>query len=236
VSLRLPQLLQPLGKKKQDAALLATPLPRMTEDAVVAKPSSDAEKLELNKWIQERKASYPSTANLTAKQADADRCDRAHSWLFCHTTTTVHRHMSTHGMPAASWPIAPAEPPTATCLVRQAGSHRAAGRQGRAAAAAQGGGGAAARHGPRQGGVVAAGTSPKSLHHKCCRAAHCSAGSVWDPHPASCRGMLLGIFVGGHHLHVWRGGRQYWWQLHFAGAKWRRPGFQPGRARPRPLL
>jgi hypothetical protein len=81
VSLNLPQSLQPLGKKKQDAALLATPLPRMTEDAVVAQPASDAEKVELSKWIQERKASYPSAANLTAKQADADRCGGALSWL-----------------------------------------------------------------------------------------------------------------------------------------------------------
>lgn len=80
-SIRVSQSLQPLGKKKLDAALLATPLPRMTENAVVAQPASDAEKLELNKWIQERKASYPSTANLTAKQADADRCGGALSWL-----------------------------------------------------------------------------------------------------------------------------------------------------------
>lgn len=64
---------QPLGKKKQEAAMLAAPLPRMTEDAAVAKPTSAAEKLELDKWIQERKASYPSTAALAAKQADADR-------------------------------------------------------------------------------------------------------------------------------------------------------------------
>lgn len=83
--------LQPLGKKKQEAALLATPLPRMTQDAVVAPPASASEKLELDKWIQERKASYPSATNVAAKQAEAARL--APSTTLCH-------HVAAH---AAQW-------------------------------------------------------------------------------------------------------------------------------------
>lgn len=206
-------MLQPLGKKKQDAALLATPLPRMTENAVVAQPASDAEKVELNKWIQERKASYPSAANLTAKQADADRCNGAHSWLFGHQTKIFVAAYVTYDTPASSWRVAAADRQL-HMLVRQAGSHRAIGREGRAAAAAQGGGGAAACHGPRQGGAVP--TMCCLLHERFKSVRWLPVRRItWDSMRLS---SVLAVIAGGHHFHVWRGGEQWWWQLHFTRA------------------
>ncbi len=59
------------------------PLPRMTENPVVAAPSSGAERAEVDKWIQERKASYPSASNVSAKEADAVRCVRRSLCSIC---------------------------------------------------------------------------------------------------------------------------------------------------------
>ena len=38
---------------------------------------------------------------------------------------------------------------------------------------------------------------------------------TWDSMRLS---SALAVIAGGHHFHVWRGGEQWWWQLHFTRA------------------
>lgn len=80
LQLRLPEAggwgVQTPGKKKQEAALLAEPLPPCVDAPCIANTLTKEERADALAWIEQRRASYPSEANLAARAADAAKCAR----------------------------------------------------------------------------------------------------------------------------------------------------------------
>ena len=60
-----------MGRKKREALEASMPYPDTAAVPYVPKVLSAAEKAEAARWIQERRANFPTAANLAARAAEA---------------------------------------------------------------------------------------------------------------------------------------------------------------------
>ena len=63
--------------RKEARKLAATPMPYLKEDVKAWECSSAAEQQEVNEWIAQRKAAFPTAENVARKQAAVHAASRA---------------------------------------------------------------------------------------------------------------------------------------------------------------
>lgn len=64
----------PLGRKKREALEASLPLVPSTAAPAVPRVLSAAEKADAARWIEERRANFPTGANAAARAAEAAQC------------------------------------------------------------------------------------------------------------------------------------------------------------------